>query len=416
MKRREFLSLVPAVALAQSGRPAAPAASPEMDWPQWHGPRRDNLSRETGLLKQWPSAGPKLLWTSRGLGSGYGSMALKGNRIYVQGTKGGQSTVFALDRATGKPVWNAPLGRALDQDRGGGPRGTPTVDGDVLYVLTENGDLACLNAADARVTWKRNILADFKGSNPNWLISESPLVDGNRLIVTPGGRGAGMVALEKTSGKEIWRCAELNDEAGYASCVIANVHSVPTIMNFTHDAGVGVRATDGKLMWRYDKAANDVANCTTPLYHEGKVLYTSAYGTGCGLLALVPSNAGEIKAQEMYFNREMQNHHGGVILHNGHVYGSSNAILTCMEWMTGASKWKDRGVGKGSLTFAEGMLYLFGENNTVGLAEATPAGYSEKGRFTVEDQGKPSWAHPVVAGGKLYIRNQDYLNCYDIKA
>jgi outer membrane protein assembly factor BamB len=285
-----------------------------------------------------------------------------------------------------------------------------------LYVLTENGDLACLNAADARVTWKRNILADFKGSNPNWLISESPLVDGNRLIVTPGGRGAGMVALEKTSGKEIWRCAELNDEAGYASCVIANVHSVPTIMNFTHDAGVGVRATDGKLMWRYDKAANDVANCTTPLYHEGKVLYTSAYGTGCGLLALVPSNAGEIKAQEMYFNREMQNHHGGVILHNGHVYGSSNAILTCMEWMTGASKWKDRGVGKGSLTFAEGMLYLFGENNTVGLAEATPAGYSEKGRFTVEDQGKPSWAHPVVAGGKLYIRNQDYLNCYDIKA
>jgi outer membrane protein assembly factor BamB len=411
MHRRDFLYLVPALSFAQAGRSAAP----EADWPQWHGANRDNLSRETGLLKQWPSGGPKLLWTSRGLGSGYGSMAVKGSRIYLQGTKNGQSVVFALDRATGKPVWNAPLGRALDQDRGGGPRGTPTVDGEMLYALTENGDLACVNTQDAHVTWKRNILMDFRGSNPNWLLSESPLVDGNKLIVTPGGRGAGMVALDKASGKEIWRCAQLSDEAGYASCVIADVHNVRTIMNLTADAGVGVRASDGKLMWRYEKAANGTANCTTPVYHEGKVLYTSAYGTGCGLLALMPSN-GEITAHEMYFNREMQNHHGGVILHNGHVYGSSNAILTCMEWMTGNSKWKARGVGKGSLTYADGMLYLFGEDNTVGLADAKPDAYSEKGRFTIEDQGKPSWAHPVVVGGKLLIRNQDYLNCYDVKA
>lgn len=414
MNRREFLALVPAAAaVAQTGRPAAAPA--EVDWPQWHGPNRDNLSRETGLLKQWPSGGPKLLWTSRGLGTGYGSLALKGNRIYVQGAKGGNSTVFALDRATGKPVWNAPVGRAQDQDRGGGPRGTPTVDGDLMYVLTEDGDLACLNTKDAKIAWKRNILSDFNGENPNWLISESPLIDGNKVVVTPGGRGAGMVALDKMTGKEIWRCKELSDEAGYSSCVIADVHKVPTIMNFTSAAGVGVRATDGKLMWRYEKAANRTANCTTPVYHQGKVLYTSAYGTGCGLLALTPENSA-IKAQEMYFSREMQNHHGGVVLHNGHVYGASGNILTCMEWLTGASKWKDRSVGKGSLTFADGMLFLLGENNTVGLAEAKPEGYSEKGRFTIEDQGKPSWAHPVVAGGKLYIRNQDYLNCYDIKA
>lgn len=411
MNRREFLSFVPALALAQSGRPV-PA---ENDWPQWHGPNRDNISRETGLLKQWPSGGPKLLWTTRGLGNGYGSLAIKADRIYVQGTSSGQSAVFALDRATGKPVWHAPIGRALDQDRGGGPRGTPTVDGDVLYVLTENGDLACLDAKNAHITWKRNILADFRGGNPNWLISESPLIDGAKLIVTPGGRGAGMVALDKASGKEIWRCAELSDEAGYASCVIADVHNVRTIMNLTSEGGVGVRATDGKLMWHYEKAANGTANCTTPVYHDGKVLYTSGYGTGCGLLALMPSN-GEITAKEMYFNREMQNHHGGVILHNGHVYGSSGSILTCMEWMTGASKWKNRAVGKGSLTYADGMLYLFGEDNMVGLAEASPSAYVEKGRFPIEDQGKPSWAHPVVAGGKLYIRNQDYLNCYNVKA
>jgi outer membrane protein assembly factor BamB len=412
MNRREFLYLLPTAAVAAQQS----VARAEADWPQWHGPNRDNISKETGLLKQWPSGGPKLLWSARGLGSGYGSLALKGDRIYVQGTKGAQSVVFAMERASGKPVWWAPLGRALDQDRGGGPRGTATVDGESLYALSETGDLACIRAKDATVVWKRNILTDFGGRNPYWLISESPLVDGNKVVVSPGGRGAGIVALDKTSGKEIWRSADLSDGAGYASSIVADVHGVRTIMNLTSEAGVGVRASDGKLMWSYAKPANGTANCTTPVYHEGKVFYTSAYGTGCGLLALTPGGNGLIKEQEMYFNREMQNHHGGVVLHNGHVYGSSNAILTCLDWMTGASKWKDRGVGKGSLTYADGMLYLFGENNTVGLAEATPEGYREKGRFSVEDQGRPSWAHPVVAGGKLYIRNQDYLNCYEIKA
>lgn len=408
MNRREFLSLAPTAAFAQG-------AKTEPDWPQWHGPDRTNISKETGLLKQWPSAGPKLLWTARGLGSGYGSLAMKGDRIYVQGTKSNQSVVFALDRATGKHAWNAPLGRALDQDRGGGPRGTPTVEGDVLYVLSENGDLACIRSKDAHIAWKRNILSDFGGRNPHWLISESPLVDGAKLIVTPGGRGAGIVALDKASGKEIWRSAQLSDQAGYSSCIVADIHKVRTIMNLTSEAGVGVRASDGKLMWTYEKAANGTANCTTPVYHEGKVFYTSAYGTGCGLLALTAAGE-EIKAQEMYFSRDMQNHHGGVLLHNGRLYGSSAAILTCLDWATGKSIWKDRSVGKGSLTYADGMLFIFGENNIVGLAEASGDAYVEKGRFTVEDQGRPSWAHPVVCGGKLYIRNQDYLNCYDVRA
>jgi outer membrane protein assembly factor BamB len=410
LNRRHFLSLIPTAVFAQSSRSAA-----VHDWPQWHGPDRTNISKETGLLKQWPSGGPKLLWTSRGLGSGYGSPAIKGDRIYVQGTKSNQSAVFALDRGNGRPVWHAPLGRALDQDRGGGPRGTPTVDGETVYVLTENGDLACVRDKDAHVVWRRNILKDFGGDNPNWHISESPLVDGSRLIVTPGGRGAGMVALEKTDGKEVWRSSQLSDTAGYASCIVADIHNVRTIMNLTSKAGVGVRASDGKLMWSNGNAANRTANCTTPVYHDGKVFYTSAYGTGCNLLALTPAG-GEIKAQEMYFSREMQNHHGGVILVNGMLYGSSGSILTCMDWNEGKSVWKNRSVGKGSLTYADGHLYLFGENNIVGLVEATPEEYREKGRFEIEDQKRPSWAHPVVCDGKLYIRNQDYLNCYDVRA
>ena len=410
LTRRTFVSLIPAALT-----PKRALAAETVDWPQWHGSNRDNLSAETGLLKEWPGSGPKLLWTARGLGHGYGSISVAGDHIHVLGTKAGKTTLFVLNRADGRFAWNAPIGRTLDQDRGAGPRSTPTVDGDYVYVLTENGDLACVRRKDAYVVWSRNILSDYGGRNPHWLISESPLIDGKKLIVTPGGRGAGMVALDKITGKEIWRCSELSDTAGYASCIIADVHNVRTIMNLTSESGVGVRASDGKLMWSYERAANGTANCTTPVYSEGKVFYTSAYGTGCGQLALTHAD-GRIKAQEMYFTRDMQNHHGGVVLLKGYVYGCSNAILTCVDWKTGSQVWRDRAVGKGSLTYADGRLYLFSEDNVVGLAEAAPEGYREKGRFRVEDQGLPSWAHPVVCGGRLYIRNQDYLNCYDIRA
>ncbi|HYP12865.1 MAG TPA: PQQ-binding-like beta-propeller repeat protein [Bryobacteraceae bacterium] len=419
MLRRHFLTLVPAAALAQQSRPS-PAKAPTAqratsDWPQWHGSNRDNKSTETGLQKEWPGGGPKLLWSAKNLGAGYGSLAISGDQIYVQGTKGSESVVWALNRADGKHLGHAVLGASQDDDRGGGPRGTPTVDGDVLYVLTENGDLGRVNRKTAQVEWKRNILRDYDSSNPQWLISESPLLDGNKLIVSPGGRKAVMVAVDKNSGKDIWTSTGISTGPGYSSAIAADVGGVRTYINLMHEAGIGVRASDGKLLWQYTKACNNVANCTTPVFSENKVFFTSAYGTGCGLVALTP-NAQEVNAQEVYFSRDMQNHHGGVILHNGFLYGFSNAILTCMEFNTGKVRWRDRSVGKGSLTYADGNLYLLGENNVVGLAALSPDAYVEKGRFNIEDQGRPSWAHPVVAGGKLYIRNQGLLNCYDIRA
>ena len=244
------------------------------DWPQWHGPDRTNISKESGLLKQWPSGGPKLCGAREVSAMAMDRFPSRETESSCRARKVGRALFLRLDRASGKPVWKSPLGRAVDQDRGGGPRGTPTTDGDSVYALSENGDLACIRSKDGSTAWKRNILTDFGGRNPYWLISESPLIDGARIIVTPGGRGAGIVALDKTSGKEIWRASQLSDPAAYASCVIANVHDVPTIMNLTSEAGVGVRATDGKLMWRYEKAANGTANCSTPVYHEGKVFYT----------------------------------------------------------------------------------------------------------------------------------------------
>ena len=412
MKYTKRLALLVSLLLANTGI-GTPLAQP--DWPQWHGPDRTAISAETGLIKTWPAAGPPVLWSISDLGEGYGSVAIKGDRIFVQGVKGGQSSVFSLNRADGKTLWVTPLGTRLGQDRGPGPRGTPTVETDRLYALTESGELACLKTTDGSIVWRRNILKDFGGRNPQWLISESPLIDGNQLIVTPGGEGACIVSLDKATGKTIWTTKELSDGAGYSSCVAADVGGVRTIIGFTARAGVGVRASDGKLMWHYEKVANRTANIATPVVHDNKVFYTSNYGTGCALLGLKAQD-GEVKAEEIYVNKEMINHHGGVILINGYVYGFNNAILSCIEFATGKTVWRDRSVGKGTLTYADGLLYLLSENNVVGLAEASPAGYKEIARFQIADQGWPSWAHPVVCGGRFYIRNQGTLACYDIKA
>jgi outer membrane protein assembly factor BamB len=384
------------------------------DWPQWGGPDRNGVSKETGLLKQWPRSGPSLTWSTAMLGAGYGSVAVAGDRVFVQGMRNRQSVVTTLARANGAMGWVRIIGPAVDNDRGPGPRGTPSIDGDRLYALTENGDLACLRAADGTVVWQRNILKEFGGHNIGWLISESPLVDGNMVIVTPGGRGAGMVALDKMTGKTVWTSKDLSDEAGYASPVVADVQGVRTVMTLTSDAAVGVRASDGKLMWRYTPVANNTANITTPVYADNKVFFSSAYGTGGALLGLRATGQ-EVKAQEIYFTREMQNHHGGVVLVNGYLYGFNNSILTCLEFATGKAMWKDRSVGKGAIAYADGNLYILSEDNVVGLVEATSAGYREKGRFSIADQGLPSWSHPVVSGGRLYLRNQGTLASYDVR-
>jgi len=389
-------------------------ASPLTDWPQWRGPDRSGVSAETGLLQQWPQNGPPQVWAVQSLGAGYGSLAVASDRIFVQSLRNRQSIVTAMNPADGREIWSKNLGPGGENDRGSGPRSTPTVDGDRIYALTENGDLACLRH-DGTVVWQRNILREFGGRNIPWLISESPLIDGNRVIVSPGGRNAGIVALDKMTGATIWTTKELSDEAAYASPIVADVQGVRTIMTYTADAGVGVRASDGKLMWRYRQAANNTANIATPVFFDNKVFYTSNYGTGGALLGLRTEN-GEVRAQEIYMTREMQNHHGGVVLVDGYLYGYNNAILTCLEFATGKMMWRNRSVGKGALAAAAGQLYIVGEDHVVGLVDATPSAYREKGRFQIKDLGAPAWAHPVVSNGYLYIRNQAALTKYDVRA
>jgi outer membrane protein assembly factor BamB len=387
-----------------------------VDWNQWRGPNRTGISPETGLLREWPPAGPSAIWTASNLGGGYGSISMSGDRVFVQGLRTRQSIITVLNRADGKHLWSKVLGGSGDGGgQGPGPRATPTVDGDRVYVLSENGDLACLRVADGTSVWQRNILRDFGGRQIPWEISESPLVDGDRVIVTPGGRGAGMVALDKMTGRTLWVAKELSDEAGYSSVIAADIQGVRTYMTLTSQAGVGVRASDGKLMWREQSPANNTANITTPVYADNKVFYSSNYGTGGALFSLTASG-GEVRSQQVYFTREMQNHHGGIVLVNGTLFGYNNSILTALDFASGKMLWRHRSVGKGAVSYADGHLYILSEDNVVGLVEATPTAYREKGRFTIRDQGWPSWAHPVISGGRLYLRNQGVLTAYDIRA
>ncbi len=379
------------------------------NWPQWRGPNRDGVSKETGLLKQWPAEGPPLLWKASGAGRGYSSFSVANGRLYTMGLRGDREYVIAFDIANGKEAWATPHGGAFRNDRGDGPRGTPTIDGDRLYALGGNGDLSAFEVKTGKVIWSKNVLKEFGGSNITWGISESPLVLGNKVLVNAGGRNASIVALNKADGAVLWKSQ--SDEAGYSSAIPLQVNGGTQVVFFTAQRAVGLDVNDGRLLWEYAKPSNNVANVATPIARANRVFISSDYGTGGGVVEIKPDG----KAQEIYFTKDMRNHHSSSILVGDHLYGFSSAVLTAMKFDTGEIAWRDRSVGKGSLVFADGHLYAFSEGGVVGLIEATPEGYREKGRFKIQQDSLPTWAHPVVAGGRLYLRDQDTIYAYDVK-
>ena len=585
------------------------------DWPQWRGPKRDGINLEKGLLKEWPKAGPKLLWQVDSVGAGYSSVAIKGDRIYTQGDINGIEHILALDAKDGRIVWAVQPGLAkellatrvatemtqLDKDKDGtvsewealarfgwewnkndrptdeaqdarierrsnalfkqldkdnngklafdeaanllrdmfdridlsdakadaaalakertqaylkldtdadqrisrkearntaldrhfgridakdpannnkgdellspeeieaalvkheagrdgeltlaelqefyrqsstkgdgvltaeelagalggyrngmgdGPRGTPTVDGDRLYIEGGNGDVACLEAATGKTIWSVNLRNDFGGGVPGWGYSESPLVVGDWLIVTPGGKAGTMAALNKLDGKVIWRSTEVTEGAHYSSPVYAEIGGIKQIVQFANQSVFGVTLAEGKLLWRYTAPANGTANCCDPIVDGDFVFAASSYGTGGGLAHIVP--AGSLQtAEEVYFEKKMGCHHGGLVKVGDYLYSAAAGSLMCMEFKTGKIMWQARSAGKGAVCVADGMLYVLGENHEVALAEATPEAYREHGSFKIKEHGRPAWAHPVVAGGRLYLRDQESLSVYDLRA
>ena len=383
------------------------------DWSQWRGKNRDGISAERGLLKDWPAGGPELAWTVKGAGEGYSSFAVAGGKVYTLGARGGTEFTMAFDEATGKKLWEVATGNRFRNDRGDGPRGTPTIDGGQVYAYGASGDLAVLDAATGKIAWKINVIEKFGGRNITWGLSESPLVMPDRILINAGGSGASIVAVNRKDGSLIWKSG--NDEAGYSSGILVPFEGIPQAIFFSASHGVAVDARDGRQLWTYGKASNGTANVATPIARGNKVFFSSDYGTGAGLVAL-SGTGNKITASEVYFTREMRNHHASSVLVGDHLYGFSSAILTAMKFDTGQVAWRDRSVGKGSVVFADDRLYLFSDNGVVGLAEANPAGYKEHGRFEIRTGSLPTWSHPVVANGKLYLRDQDTIYAYSVAA
>lgn len=388
------------------------------DYPQWRGTDRTGVSKETGLLKSWAEA-PKLLWKAENLGEGHATPAVVNGRIYGMGLRGETEGVWCLNGQTGKEVWFSPIDKKkeLGAGQGGyGSRSTPTIVGDKLYTLGVNGALVCLNLKDGSMVWGKSLVRDFGGEVPRWGYCESPLIDGNKLIIAPGSRDATLVALNRNTGSTLWKCAvPEGDAAHYSSAIIANVDGQKQYIHFLSGGVVGV-SPEGQYLWRFNSPANNVANCSTPLYKDGYVFAASSYNTGGGLAKLTYSG-GKTTAQQVYFTKDMKNHHGGMVLLGDYLYGFDDRTLTCLEFKTGKIMWTDRSVGKGSVTYADGHLYARSERGPVALVEATPTGYKEKGRFDQPDRsGAPSWPYPVVSNGRLYLRDQNVLLCYDVKA
>jgi len=384
------------------------------DWPQWRGPNRDGLSAEKGLLKEWPEGGPKLLWTAKGIGEGFSTVAIADGLIYTAGNVGGDAllTALALDGAT---KWQAKVGPAHRVDHPG-TRGTPTVDGGQLYYENPDGMLSCLDAQSGKEAWALNILKEFNGRNITWALAESVLIDGDKLICCPGGEQSAMAALDKKTGKTLWVCKGGGDKPGYASPIAVDYQGLRQYVTLTSHAAIGVHAKTGELLWRHPHKTEWDANIPTPIYSDGCVFINSGYGSGGALLKL-KVEGDKCSVEKLWGTKTLDNHHGGVILVDGFLYGTAHGgPLMCLDFKTGERKYASPGVGKGSVTYADGMLYLYSERGQAGLAKASPDGLKLSGQFRVPAGGKgPNWAHPVVCGGRLYIRHGNLLFAYDIK-
>jgi len=412
------LAAITATAFAPQNQTAS------VDWPQWRGPNRDAVSPDTGLLKEWGPNGPPLAWKASGLGGGFSSVAIHDGRIFTMGKRKGSVQLIALALADGKELWATTVAEGGDN-----PNATPTVDGNLVFAISKQGDLLCADAATGKELWRKNFPKDFGGKMMSgWGYSESPLVDGDKLVCTPGAKDAAIVALNKRTGETIWKATlpEIGnrgkDGAGYSSIVVSEAGGIRQYVQLMGRGVIGVAADDGRFLWGYNRVANGTANIPTPIVEGDFVFCSTGYGTGSALLKLSRDGAG-VKAEEVYFldGKTLQNHHGGLVLVGDYIYGGhqhNQGFPVCVELKSGEIVWAPgRGPGNGSaaVVYADGHLYFRYQNGLIALIEATPEGYREKGTFEIPVGGSPSWAHPVVVGGKLYLREQGDLLVYNVR-
>ncbi|HYO24277.1 MAG TPA: PQQ-binding-like beta-propeller repeat protein [Lacipirellulaceae bacterium] len=396
----------------------ATAAPLHADWPQWRGPNRDDVSAETGLLKSWPEGGPKRLWMVENGGLGYAGPAIVGGRIFLLGTTDEGEVLTTLDADSGEQQWTAPVGELYENDWGNGPRSTPTVEGDFVYAMGAQGNLVCVRAGNGEVVWTKSMTA-LGGKVPQWGFAESPFIYKNTVLCTPGGEQGAIAALDKATGEVLWRTADVKTNAHYSSLVAMPHGGHDEVVQLLADQLLGLNPTDGKVLWSVPWP-KPVATIPTPLVHGNSAYATSAYGAGCMRVEIGADHA----AEKVYENKVVKNKHGGVILVDGHVYGHSDGVgWVCQNFETGEQVWREReALEAGSIAYADGMFYCLGEDTgTVVLIEASTEGWKEHGRFTLDpqtDQRKERgkiWVHPVIDNGRLYLRDQNIVYCYDVR-
>lgn len=404
------------------------AESPQSSWPSFRGPHRTAVAPDIGLLTKWPDKGPKLLWEAKGAGRGYSSLAIAGGRIYTLGDAPSTADdedeyLSCFEQNGGKPLWKARIGPAWNEGKPNwhSSRSTPTVDGSHVYLLSAHGDLVCCETSGKEV-WRKNLLKDFEGKKAdNWGYSESVLVDGNKLACTPGGDEQTVVALNRLTGETLWTAARPDNRgAGHASMVIATIGGTRVYVQTTGSGAMGVRASDGKLLWTYD-IEKTTAVAPTPIVRDNLVFFSAGYRRGGALLKQVPGADGDVSVEEVYpLKTELANKHGGIVLVGNYLYGDSDdqGIPFCAELLTGEVKWKARGSGRNSacVAAADGHVYFRYADGTMTLVKASPDALEEVGSFKVPGSGdRPSWSHPVIVDGKLYLRESDAILCYELR-
>ena len=412
MKRDAFICLSAAFSLLGSSLIAQNA------WPQWRGPDRTDLSTESGLLKQWPAKGPSKVWTVNTVGKGYAGPAIVDNMIYILGAEKNTEYLMALNAKDGKEAWRVVVGKLLTNGWGDGPRATPTVKDGKIYVMGGQGDLVCVDAKKGKKEWSTSMVS-LGGVVPKWGYTESVLLTDNHVICTPGGGQGAIAALDKKTGKVAWQTKGLNDGAQYSSPVMGNVNGKDQIIQLFMKTLAGVDPSSGKVLWKSDWTGR-TAVIPTPVVSDNKVFIATGYGVGCKQVAVSADNS----VKDVWVNKNMKNHHGGVILLDDHLYGYSDGQgWVCMSYETGDIVWREKeALGKGAISYADGMFYLLEEGTgNVVLIEANSKGWSEKGRFKLDPQTQQRspkgkiWVHPVIVNGKMYLRDQEYFICYDVK-
>lgn len=402
------------------------AAGPECDWPQFRGPNRDGKSLETGLLKQWPEAGPKLLRTISDIGGGFSSPVISGDRLYVTGKFGDDLKILSFD-LSGTKLWEKTHGPAFQERHAPhtpypGARAAPTVDGDMVHLLGCLGRLTAYRSSDGEPVWSVDVVKELGGRVPPWGYTESVLIGGDKLICTPGGEKAGtFAALDKKTGQVLWQSKEVTARAEYASPILIDHDNVRQVVTMSRSGLVAVSPENGRFLWQHNRVAKlgtpetTTAHGNSPAYSDGYVFEATSYHTRGGCAVTLTPVASGVKAELAWESPKLNCEHGGYVIVDGHVYMNQSAGWSCLELKTGKEKWSGRGPGKGSIIFGDGMLYCLGENGTMGLIEAIPTVFKMVSSFDLPKGDGPCWTHPVISDAKLYLRWNDHLYVYDIK-